>query len=146
MIRAIVGILVSYVVMAVVLTLLCLGGFVALGVDRFFQPDSYEVSALWMVLSLFITASTTVLGGYVCAAISRSMTAVKVLAVIVFSLHFVFCFSKMREDMHVRAGDVPIREVMNLAQMPLWMHVLTPTLGAVGILLGARLKRDAARR
>jgi hypothetical protein len=29
---------------------------------------------------------------------------------------------------------------MHLAQMPVWMHVLGPVLGAVGILLGARMK------
>jgi hypothetical protein len=146
MIRAILGLVVSYIVMAVVLILLCLGGFLALGVDRFFQTDSYEISPLWMVISLIITSATALLGGYICAVISKSMTACKVLAVLIVILHFVFCFSKMREDTHVRAGDVPTLEVMNLAQVPLWMYVLTPTLGAFGILLGARWKRGPELR
>lgn len=142
MVRAILAIIVSYAVMAVVLTGLCLGGFVILGVDRFFQPDYYLVSPLWMAISLLIAAVTALLGGYVCAAISGSMTVCKVLALLIFTLHFVFCFSKMHEDPHIRAGDVAVRDVMNLAQMPLWMHILTPTVGAISVLLGARIRQQ----
>lgn len=141
MLRGIVGVIVSYVVMAIFITVLFLGGFLALGVERFFQSDSYEISTLWLAISTLISICSAILGGYVCAAISRSMRACQVLALIVLFLGIVLCLPKMHEDPHVRAGEVPTLQVMQLAQMPVWMHVLTPVLGAVGVLLGARMKK-----
>lgn len=141
MLRAILGVIVSCIVMAILITVLFLGGFLALGVDRFFQPDVYEVSTLWLAISVGITISSAVLGGYVCAAISRSVKTCKVLALIVLVLGILLCLPRIREDPVNRAGDVPALQVMQLAQMPVWAHVLTPILGAIGILVGARMKK-----
>lgn len=141
MLRAIVGVIASYIVMAVIITIVFIGLFLALGVERVFQPDSYEVSLLWLVISIAISVGSAVVGGYVCTAISRSMRACQVLALIILVLGIILCLPKMREDPHVRAGDVPTLQVMNLAQMPPWMHVLNPFLGAVGVLVGARMKK-----
>lgn len=141
MLRAVVGVIASYVVMAIFITVLFLGGFLALGVERFFQPDVYEVSTLWLAISFLISISSAILGGYICAAISRSMKTCKVLALIIFVLGIVLCLPKMREDPVNRAGDVPILQVMQLAQVPVWAHVLTPILGAICILVGARMKK-----
>lgn len=141
MLRAIVGVIASYVVMAIIITVVFIGLFLALGVERVFQPDSYEVSLLWLVISIAISVGSAVVGGYVCAAISRSMRACQVLALIILVLGIILCLPKMREDPHVRAGDVPTLQVMHLAQMPAWMHVLNPFLGAVGVLVGARMKK-----
>ena len=144
MLRGIVGVIAGYIVMAIFITIVFLGLFLALGVERVFQPDSYEVSTLWLAITAVIGVCSGILGGYVCAAISRSMRACQVLALIVLVLGIVLCLPKMREDPHVRAGDVPTLQVMHLAQVPPWMHVLTPILGAVGIFLGARMKRQPA--
>jgi amino acid transporter len=140
MLRDILGVIASYVVMVIFITVVFIGIFLALGVERVFQPDSYEVSTLWLAISAVISFGSAILGGYVCAAISRSMRACQVLALIVLVLGMLLCLPKMREDFHVRAGDVPTLQVMRLAQMPVWMHVLSPVLGAVGVLLGARMK------
>lgn len=144
MLRGIVGVIAGYIVMAIFITIVFLGLFLVLGVERVFQPDSYEVSILWLAITAVIGVCSGILGGYVCAAISRSMKACQVFALIVLVLGLVLCLPKMREDPHVRAGDVPTLQVMHLAQVPPWMHVLTPILGAVGIFLGARMKRQPA--
>jgi amino acid transporter len=141
LLRAIIGVIASYIVMAIFFTVIFLGFFLALGVERVFQPDSYEVSTLWLVISTAISFCTAILGGYVCAAIGKCMRACQVLALIVLVLGVILCLPKMREDPHVRAGDVPTLQVMQLAQMPVWMHVFAPVLGAVGVLLGARMKK-----
>jgi amino acid transporter len=141
MLRSIAGVIVSYIVMAIFITVVFIGVFLALGVERVFQPDSYEVSTLWLAISTAISFCSAILGGYVCAAISRCMRACQVLALIVLILGIILCLPKIHEDPHVRAGDVPTLQVMHLAQMPVWMHVLTPVLGAVGVLLGARMKK-----
>jgi NADH:ubiquinone oxidoreductase subunit H len=141
MLRAIVGVIASYIVMGIIITVLFFGGFLVLGVDRFFQPDIYEVSTLWLTISFLISLGSAIVGGYICAAISHSMKACKVLALIVLVLGILLCLPKMREDPVNRAGDVPTLQVAQLAQMPAWAHVLTPVLGAIGVLLGARMKK-----
>ena len=118
------------------------GVYFALGVERIFQSDSYEVSTLWLVLSAAIGLGGGILGGYVCAAISRSKRTCELFAAIVLIILVLFCLPKMRDpNPHVRAGEVSSMDAMRLTQMPLWMHVLNPVLGAVGVLLGARMKK-----
>ena len=141
MLRAIGGVILSYVVMAIYITVVFLGLFLALGVERVFQTDSYEVSTLWLFISLAISVSSAIVGGYVCAAVSKNWRACQVLALLVLVLGILLCLPKMHEDPHVRAGDVPTWQVMQLAQMPVWAHVLSPVLGAVGVLLGAGMKK-----
>jgi len=141
MLRAIAGVIVSYLVMAIVITVVFLGLFLVLGVERVFQPDSYEVSTLWLLVTIALGFGSAIIGGYVCAAISKSQRACQVLALIVLVLGILLCLPKMHEDPHVRAGEVPTWQVMQLAQMPAWLHVLNPILGAVGVMLGARMKK-----
>jgi hypothetical protein len=141
MLRAIAGIIVSYIVMAVFIAVIFLGLVLALGLERVFQPDSYEVSTLWLVISTGISICSAILGGYVCAVISRSNRACQVLALVVVVLGILLCLPKVREDPHVRAGDVPILQVMQLVQMPAWAYVLTPVLGAACIVFGATMKK-----
>jgi hypothetical protein len=143
LLKASIAVVASYIAMAIFIGGLCLLGFVVLGLDRFFQTDTYEVTTLWLGISVVISIVSSILGGYLCAAISGSMGACKTLAVIVFTVGYLVCFPKMREDTHVRAGEVPLSQVMNLAQMPVWMYVVTPALGAIFILIGARMRLKA---
>lgn len=142
MLRSIVGVIVGYVVISVFFFAVFTGAYFALGVERIFQPDSYEVSTLWLVLSAAISLCGAILGGYVCAAISQSRRTCEVFAGIVLIILILFCIPKMQDPTpHVRAGEVSNMDAMRLTQMPVWMHVLNPVLGAVGVLLGARMKK-----
>ena len=76
----------AVIVMAIFITVVFIGVFLALGVERVFQPDSYKVSTLWLVLSAAISLCGSILGGFVCAAISKSMRACQALALIVLVL------------------------------------------------------------
>jgi len=75
MLKGIIGVIVSYIVMAILITVVFIGAFLAFGVERVFQPDSYEVSTLWLTISTVISVGSAILGGYVCASITRSMRA-----------------------------------------------------------------------
>jgi hypothetical protein len=141
MLKSILAVILSYIIMAVLVTVVGIGAFLLLGVERVFQPDSYEVSTLWVAISAAVSIASAILGGYLCATISRSIKACMVLALIVLVIGIIFCFPKMREDPHVRAGVVPALQVMNLAQLPAWMYVLSPALAGFAILVGARAKR-----
>lgn len=142
MLRSIVGVIVGYAVLSVFFFAIFTGAYLVLGVECIFQPDSYEVSKLWLVLSAAISLCGSILGGYVCAAISKSKRTCQVFAGIILIILILFCIPKMRDQTpHVRAGEISNMDAMRLTQMPTWMHLLNPVLGAVGVLLGARMKR-----
>ena len=141
MLRSIVGVIVGYAVISIFFLVTFTGVYFTLGVERIFQPDSYQVSTLWLILSAIISIFGSMLGGYVCAAVSKSERTCQVFAGIVLVILIVFCLPKMRDEgPHVRAGEVSNMDAMRLTHMPVWMHLLNPVLGAMGVLLGARMK------
>jgi hypothetical protein len=142
MLRSVLGIIVGYAAISLFFFAAFACVYFTLGVERIFQSDSYEVSALWLVLSAAVGLGGGILGGYVCAAISRSRRTCELFAGIVLIILVLFCLPKVRDpNPHVRAGDVSFVDAMRLTQMPLWMHALNPVLGAVGVLLGARMRK-----
>ena len=143
MLKTLVGVIVGYVAMAILIAIAFTGAFLALGVERALQPDSYEISTLWIALSLVISFGSAILGGYVCAAVSKSLRACQLLAVVVVILGVLLCLPAIqrREGPNVRGGEVSSLEAMKLGVAPSWMHLLNPVLGAVGVLLGARIKK-----
>lgn len=133
----------SYAVLFFLWMALFFGAYALLGPERAFQPDSYEVATLWLVLTGVITFCGAIAGGYLCAVISKSNRACQVLAFVVFLVAIFLCIKAMRRDtggLHIRAGDVTNREAVELAVIPTWMHLLNPVIGAAGVLLGARMK------
>ena len=142
MIRSTLGVIVGYAALSLFFFAVFSCAYFTLGVERIFQSDSYEVSTLWLVLSAAISLCGSILGGYFCAAISRNKRTCELFAALVLIILVLFCLPKMRDpNPHVRAGDVSFVDAMRLTQMPFWMHVLNPVLGAVGVLLGARMKK-----
>ena len=144
MLKSILAIIVSYAVMFILFMAVFVGLYFALGIERVFQPDSYEVSTLWIIVTLIIAFLGTMFAGYLCAAISKSWRTCQVFALIVFLLALWQCFSAVRRDSegpNVRAGDVTYLEAIAHAVAPMWLHFVNPIVNGVGVLLGARMKR-----
>jgi hypothetical protein len=144
MLRSILAIIASYAVMFVFFFAAFTGCYLALGTERVFQPDSYEVSTVWIVAALVISVLGAILGGYICAAISRKMRTCQVFAFIVFFLGLLACIPAMKrnpDSPNVRAGEVENLQAIQLAVTPMWVHLLTPVISAAGVLVGARMKR-----
>ena len=146
MLKSIVGIIVGYLVMALVAFAAYSAAYFGLGVERVFEPGSYTVSGLWIGLMIAITVIAGMLGGLTCAAISKNRTTGLVFAVIVFGLSLVMAIPHIMKGntSPVRAGDVPNLQAMQLAQCPSWFSMLNPILGGVAVLLGSRMKKNAA--
>ncbi len=143
MLRLILGVIVSYAVLFLLWSALFFGAYALLGPERVFQPDSYEVSTLWLVLTGVITFCGAIAAGYLCAMMSRSNRACQILAFVVFLIAILVCIKAMRRDtggLHVRAGEVTKLEAVQLAVSPTWLDLLNPVIGAVGVLIGARMK------
>jgi uncharacterized membrane protein YedE/YeeE len=144
MLKSILAIIVSYIAMFVLFMAVFFGLYFALGVERVFQPDSYEVSTFWIILTLVVAFLVTMFAGYLCAAISKSWRTCQVFALIVFLLALWQCFQGMRRDSegpNVRAGEVTYLEAIGHIVSPKWLHVVNPIVSAAGVLLGARMKR-----
>jgi hypothetical protein len=146
MLKSIVGIIVGYLVMALVGFAVYTAAYFGLGVDRVFEPDSYAISGLWIGLMIAMTVITGILGGLTCTAISKSRTTGLVFAVIFFGLNLVMAIMHIMKDQPpiVRAGDVSNFEAMKLAQPPRWLCMINPVLGGVAVLLGSRMKKNTA--
>ena len=144
MLKSILAIIVSYIAMFVICMAIFTGLYFALGVERVFQTDSYEVSILWIVLTLVIGFLVSMFSGYLCAAISKSWRTCQVFALIVFLLSLIQCWSALKrnpEAPNTRAGEVGMFEAMTLAVSPFWLHLVNPVLCGAGVLIGARMKR-----
>jgi CDP-diglyceride synthetase len=144
MLKSILAIIVSYLALFILFMAIFTGCYFALGIERVFQPDRYEVSTLWVILTLVIAFLVTMFAGYLCAALSKNWRTCQVFALIVFLLALWQCFSGMKRNPdapNVRAGDVTYLEAIALAVSPMWLHVVNPLINGAGVLLGARMKR-----
>jgi hypothetical protein len=147
MLKSIFAIIVSYVAMFVIFMAIFTCLYFALGVERVFQTDSYEVSMVWIVLTLVIGFVVSMFAGFLCATISKSWRTCQVFALMVFLLALIQCFSALKRNPdapNVRAGEVGMFDAMRLAVTPLWLHFVNPILSGAAVLLGARMKRTKA--
>jgi hypothetical protein len=147
MVRSVLGVIVGYIVMFILQVASFMTIYTLMGADWSFKPASYQASTQWTVMQFGVILVTTIIAGLVCAAIAKGGKAPLVLAalVLVLGLALAFASTALRPaDTHeVRTGNVPNMEAMNKARHPSWVVFLGPVIGAVGILIGGKLKRRA---
>lgn len=143
MVKSVLAVIVGYVVMALFAFAVCTCAYLGLGVERVFQPGSYEVSTIWIVLLVAVALIGGIIGGLVCAAISKSKGACTALVILVLVVGMIGAVvTAMKEHpSDGRSGDVSNLEAMTRAQTPAWLCYVNPVLGAVGVMLGARMKK-----
>lgn len=143
MIRTIGAVVAGYLTMAVLVFLSFTLAYVVMGAEHAFQAGSYEVSGLWAATSIGLGVLAAIAGGFVCALISRDRTGPRALAVVVLILGLVLAIPAITGGGEtaelVRQGDVGNFEAMQSAKQPLWVTLLNPLIGVVGVLIGAAL-------
>ncbi len=121
--------------------------YLLMGADGAFRPGTYDVTSLWLVVSFVFSFIAAVVGGWVCATISRKSKAPKVFAAVVFILGLLLALSVLMasDDARppVREGNVGNIAAMQNAKQPAWVALMNALIGPAGILLGARLKEGA---
>ncbi|MGI8785606.1 MAG: hypothetical protein ACR2L2_18395 [Acidobacteriota bacterium] len=144
MLRVFGAVIVGYIVMFIVVFGSFTAAYLAMGADRAFLPGSYEVTALWLGVSFLLAFVAALAGGFVCAAISQGGKAPMVLAGLVLVLGLLMAVSVVakKAEPKVREGAAGNLEAMQNAYQPPWVALLTPFVGAVGVLAGAKLKRQ----
>jgi hypothetical protein len=145
MARAIIAVIVGYIVMffLVFLTFTCV--YLLLGADAAFKPGTYDASNLWLAIAFAVNFVIAIIGGLICAAIAKGGRAHIALAIVVFVLGLLLAIpsimaQKAKLNM-VRTGNVSNMEAMQRAKEPIWVPFLFPFIGAAGVLIGGRLKR-----
>jgi hypothetical protein len=119
-----------------------------LGADRSYQPGVWDVSGLWIVVSIVVGIVAAVLGGFVCARVAHSPAAPRALAAVVLILGLGLAIAAAagvgaEDRVEVRPAEVSGLEAMTNSQTPIWIQFLNPLIGAVGVLYGAGLARKS---
>lgn len=143
--RAILAVVVGYLVMGGVVFLGLSGAYLGMGTERALRPASFQVSTLWLVVYLVVSILAAVAGGYFCAAIARRPTPPKVLAglVLVFGLLMAVPVLMDTNDPGPRAGSLGNMDAMMQAKQPGWAALLNPLIGAAGVMIGAGMRQNA---
>lgn len=140
MVKAIVSIVVGYIAFTCVMFGLMTVLWFAVGMERVFQPGTFQITPLWIALALLVALIAGTVGGFVCSAMSKSAGVVKVFAAIVFVLAVIMCIPAMKADQtpKPRTGDIKMMDAMQQGQAPIWMHLSSSALCGLGVLLGGR--------
>ncbi len=146
--RTVGGVIVGYIVMGAFVFVSFTAAYVGMGPERAFQPGSYNVSVLWAVTSFSLGLVAALLGGFVCVRIARRSLGPRILAGLVVLLGLLMAIPVLTADASSdpgpRGADVGSVEAMTKAKQPVWFALANPVIGAVGVLVGGRLRRNAA--
>jgi hypothetical protein len=143
--RKILGGILGYVVMFIFIFATFSAAYLIMGTEHAFKPGSYDVSNRWLAVSTVLGFIGAVFGGYAAAMIGKGGMAVKITAgiVLLMGVLTVAMVAISPRTVEARGNDVPNMEAMSKAQTPLWVAVLNPIIGVVGVLIGGSLKKTA---
>jgi len=144
MARTIVAVIAGYITMFVLVSATIMCTFLLMGAEWAFKPNSFDASNGWIVMSLVANLVIGIIGGIVCAIIAKGRKAPAILALVVFALGLLFAIPALvanRANTNVvRTGNVTLTEAMQNAREPVWVPFTFPIIGAVGVLIGEKLK------
>lgn len=114
-----------------------------MGQDNAYQPNSYDVSTLWLIVSFILGLIGAIVGGFVSTLIGKDTSTPKILAgvVLVLGLMLAVSVAMSEKSNEARSGEVSNMEAMQKAQQPVWVAFLNPFVGAIGVLVGGNLRK-----
>ncbi len=142
--RAIASVVGGYVVMALIVFGTFTVAYLLMGADRAYQPGTYNVSLLWILVSIVLSAVAAVAGGRIAVAIAGSDVPPKILAALVLVLGLVMAYAdagRMAAQVNVRDTPPSFMDAAQASRQPAWLLYLNPLIGAAGVLIGAGMGR-----
>ena len=142
MTRTVVSVILGYVVMFVIVFVTLTASYLVLGMEKTFQPGTFNVTPLWIFVMLVFSLLAAIVGGKVCRMISNKKIASALLVALVVVLGLVSAVPALYavEGNAVRTGDVSNLQAMMNAKEPKWVSVLLPVIAVIGVLIGGRTK------
>lgn len=149
--RAILAVIAGYIAMFIIVFVGLSIAFIAMGIDRAYQPGSYEVSTSWIVVMLIIGLGAALAGGCMCRFIAKRPKPVVALAALVLIFGGLSAGFEMMEragaddaaavtKSEVRTEDVSITEAMVKSKQPIWIMWANAAIGVIGVLVGGGRK------
>jgi hypothetical protein len=141
MVRTIGSIVVGYLAMALVVFAGLTLAYLVVGPDRAFRPGVFDVSPLWVAISIVVGFGAAFLGGWLARRISGTVRGPQLLAGLVVILGLALALPALLGDpaaAGMRADALGPFDAMMQAQTPLWLMLLNPVIGAIGVLVGGR--------
>jgi len=141
--RTIAGVVVGYVLMALIVFGSFTAAYLAMGADRAFLPGTHDVSPLWIGVSFILGFIAAAIGGLACAAIARNRTGPKALAAACLVLGFIMALGVVfgHAAPKERTAEIGNMDAMMQAVQPTWVAMVNPLIGAAGVMVGASLRR-----
>jgi len=145
MLRAIIGVIVGYALMAILVVITLYIAYSAMGSDGTFRPGTCEITLPWLLISLVLGLIAAIVGGLACAVIAEQPSkAPLVLAAIVLLLGAIMAIPAVSasadEPAKLRQGDLSFVQAREDAREPLSAVLLRPVVGCLGVLIGWRLR------
>src|SRR2546430_4382329 len=120
--RAILAVIVSYVVMFILLFAGFTCAYLVLGADQAFKPGSYHVSNRWLALSFALHIVVGLIGGFLCAAIAKGGKAPLALAIVAVVVGLLLGIPAILAHRNTpstpRTQNVPHLDAMHRARQP----------------------------
>lgn len=146
--RVIGAVIGGYVVMFIWVFALSTAAWFGLGPSGAFLPGSWEPSVLWLAINIVVGLTGGIAGGYSCALIAKGdHRGPKGLIGLVVVLGILFAIPVIMGpavEPGPRPDSLAMTDAMMKIRMPIWIALLNPVLGAVGVLLGAGFRRSSA--
>ncbi len=139
MLRAVGGVVLGYLVMAVLVFCGLSAAWALMGAERAFLPGVYDVSPLWIAISMVVGLAAALIGGVVVRRVAGSTNATRALALLVVVLGVVMVLPALTAEVAsatIRTGAPSMFDAMALAKTPTWVMLLNPVIGAIGVLVG----------
>ena len=144
MARSIIAVIVSYIAMFVLIFLAFTAEYMLLGPGHAFKPGTFVASNRWIAAAFVINFVVAVIGGCICATIAKGGKAPLALAIVVFVIGLGLAIPALmieHKGAPRPAGDIPMFEAMQKAEEPRWVPFTFPIVGAIGVLIGGKLRR-----
>ena len=143
MVRAILGVIVGYIVMAILVMVLFVGMWFALGVDGMLESGTFQGKWTINIGAPLISIIGALVGGAICMKVGRSRKAVLVFACLVLAAGLVAAaVGWNKPEPGPRKPGLSVFEALQQGREPNWYLLVNPIIGAAGILIGGRLARQ----
>jgi hypothetical protein len=145
MVRAILGVIFGYIVMAALVFGALTAAWLGMGIDRVFEQGGYDATMTWCIVALAAGFVAAIAGGVICAVVAkRGSAAPSVLAGLVLILGLAMAGWTMTqkgkgEPPPPRTSETTMFEAMQYAKEPTWVSFLNPVIGVLGVWTGAAM-------
>lgn len=157
MLRAILAVIVPYIVVGLLIMLVFLGAMLALGLEGTLRPGEYWTTGTFNAVVIVGGAAASAIGGMLSALIARSMRPAWIVAAIMLTVGLVGAVGNMNKpDPPARPAPTPgesradalmrvMKEMPKVGKEPLWFSFTVPVVGAAAFVLGAGLVANRRR-